>query len=119
MHDGEVMNDGRVMYTRWEYSDTPHYFTRVVMRMNPDGTNHAVYWGNNTNSPGAVLDARPIPGTDLFIGNFSSCHDRPWGALAVVDRLRAVPDVVYQPSVARQQQAPPPAPAPVPTVQAM
>jgi hypothetical protein len=27
-----VTNDGRVMFTRWEYSDTPHYFTRVVMR---------------------------------------------------------------------------------------
>jgi hypothetical protein len=53
---------------------------------NPDGTNHAVYWGNNTNSPGAVLDARAIPGTELFLGNFSSCHDRPWGALAIVDR---------------------------------
>ncbi len=30
---------------------------------NPDGTNHAIYYGNNTDSPGAVLDARPIPGT--------------------------------------------------------
>ena len=28
---------------------------------NPDGTNHAVYWGNNTASPGAVLDARADP----------------------------------------------------------
>jgi len=33
-----------------------------------------------------VPDARPIPGTELFLGNFSSCHDRPWGALAIVDR---------------------------------
>ena len=35
-------------------------------------------------------------------------------ALAVVDRLRAVPDVVYQPPVVQQQQAPPPN---VPTVE--
>jgi hypothetical protein len=33
-----------------------------------------------------VLEARAIPGTELFIANFSSCHDRPWGALAIVDR---------------------------------
>ncbi len=33
-----VLNDGRVLYTRWEYSDTPHYFTRLLFHMNPDGT---------------------------------------------------------------------------------
>ena len=43
-----VMNDGRVMFTRWEYSDTPHYFTRVVMRMNPDGTNQMALYGSNS-----------------------------------------------------------------------
>ena len=41
---------------------------RACGRCNPDGTNHAVYWGNNTNSPGAVLDARAIPGTELVAG---------------------------------------------------
>ncbi|HEX73267.1 MAG TPA: hypothetical protein ENN65_08135, partial [Candidatus Hydrogenedentes bacterium] len=34
-----VMNDGRVLFTRWEYSDTPHYFSRLLFSMNPDGTN--------------------------------------------------------------------------------
>jgi hypothetical protein len=32
-----------------------------------------------------VLDARGIPGSGCFICTFSSCHDRPWGALAIVD----------------------------------
>ena len=38
----------------------------------PDGTNHAVYYGNNTNSPGEVLDTRAIPGTERAIATFSS-----------------------------------------------
>jgi hypothetical protein len=92
LHEGHaaLLPDGRIIYDRWEYVDRNFGDAQGVWVCNPDGTNHAIYWGNNTNSPGAVLDARPIPGTDLFIGNFSSCHDRPWGALAVVDRRRGL-----------------------------
>ena len=30
------MADGRVMFLRWEYTDSAHYFSRVLMAMNPD-----------------------------------------------------------------------------------
>ena len=88
LHEGHaaLLPDGRVIYDRWEYVDRNFGDAQGVWVTNPDGTNHAIYWGNYTNSPGAVLDTRPIPGTELFIATFSSCHDRPWGALAVVDR---------------------------------
>ena len=39
-----VLNNGRVLYTRWEYSDTPHYFTRLLFHMNPDGTGQMAYY---------------------------------------------------------------------------
>lgn len=88
LHEGHasLLPDGRVIYDRWEYVDRNFGDAQGVWVTNPDGTNHAVYWGNNTNSPGAVLDARAIPGTERFIATFSSCHDRPWGAIAIVDR---------------------------------
>ena len=41
-----VMNDGRVMYTRWEYTDNSHYFSRILMRMNPDGTAQSAWYGS-------------------------------------------------------------------------
>jgi hypothetical protein len=92
LHEGHaaLLPDGRVIYDRWEYVDRNFGDAQGVWVTNPDGTNHAVYWGNNTNSPGAVLDTRPIPGTEWFVATFSSCHDRPWGALAIVDRRRAL-----------------------------
>ncbi|MGM0486761.1 MAG: hypothetical protein ACQESR_08365 [Planctomycetota bacterium] len=88
LHEGHaaLLPDGRVIYDRWEYVDRNFGDAQGVWVTNPDGSNHALYWGNNTNSPGAVLDARAIPNTDRFIATFSSCHDRPWGALAIVDR---------------------------------
>lgn len=83
---GALMPDGRILYDRWEYVDRNFGDAQGLWTVNPDGTNHAIYWGNNTWSPGAVLDARIIPGTQRAICLFSSCHDRPWGALAIIDR---------------------------------
>jgi hypothetical protein len=92
LHEGHasLLSDGRVIYDRWEYVDRNFGDAQGQWTTNPDGTNHAVYYGNNTGSPGAKLEARAIPGTELVIANFSSCHDRPWGALAILDRRKGV-----------------------------
>lgn len=57
-----VLNDGRVLYSRWEYSDSPHYFTRLLFRMNPDGTGQMEYYGSSSYWPNSTFYARPIPG---------------------------------------------------------
>src|SRR5512135_1627681 len=92
LHEGHasLLPDGRVLYDRWEYVDRNFGDAQGLWTTNPDGTNHAVYYGNNTASPGAKLEGRPIPGTERVVCTFSSCHDRPWGALAIVDRRLAV-----------------------------
>ena len=89
---GAILPDGRIVYDRWEYVDRNFGDAQGVWTCNPDGTNHAVYYGNNTASPGAVLDARALPdgAGERFIATYSSCHDRPWGALAVVERTRGL-----------------------------
>ena len=87
---GSLMPDGRILYDRWEYVDRNFGDAQGLWTVNPDGTRHAVYWGNNTGSPGAVLDARIIPGSPLCVCTFSSCHDRPWGAMAIIDRRKGV-----------------------------
>lgn len=81
-----LMPDGRIMYDRWEYVDRNFGDAQGLWTANPDGTQHLIYWKNNTGSPGAVLDGHIIPGSQQALCIFSSCHDRPWGALAIVDR---------------------------------
>ena len=81
-----LLGDGRVLYDRWEYVDRNFGDAQGLWTVNPDGTNHALYWGNNTASPGAVLDGRAVPGAPQLLCVFGSCHDRPWGALALIDR---------------------------------
>ena len=87
---GSLMNDGRILYDRWEYVDRNFGDAQALWTCNPDGTNHAIYWGNNTPAPGAVLDGQAIAGTDMVVCTFSSCHDRPWGAIAIVDPRRGL-----------------------------
>ncbi len=83
---GTLMPDGRILYDRWEYVDRNFGDAQALWTANPDGTSHAIYWGNYTASPGGVIDARILPGLDRAICVFGSCHDRPWGALAIIDR---------------------------------
>lgn len=83
---GSLLPDGRILYDRWEYVDRNFGDAQGLWTVNPDGTNHVVYWGNNTPSPGAVLDARILPDGQRIIATLSSCHDRPWGALGIIDR---------------------------------
>ncbi|MBI3922446.1 MAG: SUMF1/EgtB/PvdO family nonheme iron enzyme [Armatimonadetes bacterium] len=69
-----VLNNGRVLYTRWEYSDTPHYFTRLLFSMNPDGTDQAEYYGSNSYWPNSTFYARPIPGNPSEVVAVISGH---------------------------------------------
>jgi len=85
-----VMPDGRILYDRWEYVDRHFGPSFGLWTVNPDGTNHALFYGNNAWSPGAIFDARVIPGTQQFVAVFGACHDRPWGALVIVDRRRGL-----------------------------
>jgi len=92
LHEGHaaLLPDGRILYDRWEYVDRNFGDAQGLWAVNPDGTNHVIYWGNNTWSPGGAIDGRAIPGTRNVICIFGSCHDRPWGALAIVDQARSV-----------------------------
>ncbi len=86
-----LLSDGRIIYDRWEYVDRSFGDAQGVWVANPDGTKHEIFWGNNTASPGGVVDARPTPDDDsVFVCTLTSCHDRPWGAIALIDRRLGV-----------------------------
>jgi len=86
----ELMPDGRILYARWEYVDRNFGDAHGLWTVNPDGTNQAVYWGNNTAVPGAAFNAHLLPGTQQVLCIFGPHHDRLWGALAIIDRRRGI-----------------------------
>ncbi|MBT3201274.1 MAG: SUMF1/EgtB/PvdO family nonheme iron enzyme [Phycisphaerales bacterium] len=70
-----VHHNGRVLYLRWEYTDTPHYFSRYMFHMNPDGTGQMELWGSGSYFPTAYCWARPVPNhPSMLLGTVSGHH---------------------------------------------
>ena len=69
-----LLPNGRVMYQRWEYIDTSHYFTRILFHMNPDGTNQVEYYGSNSYWPNSIFYAKPIPGSSTQFAGIVTGH---------------------------------------------
>lgn len=81
-----MMDDGRVMYVRWEYCDLSHFFSRNVMTMRPDGTRQLAYFGSNGFWPNHYGDPKPIPGANgKFICVATGHHASKAGRLALFD----------------------------------
>jgi len=71
-----VLNNGRVLYLRWEYSDLPHFVSRILFHMNPDGTDQKEYYGGSSYWPNSTFFARPVPGSSTkFVGIIGGHHD--------------------------------------------
>ena len=84
--------DGRLLYTRWEYVDRSQVDYHHLWAANPDGTSQMIWYGNL--HPGIVMiDAKPIPGSDKVVANFSPGHGQREhaGAITIVDP-KAGPD---------------------------
>ena len=79
---GTLLPDGRIMYDRWEYVDRNFGDAQGLWAVNPDGTNPVLVYGNNTPSPGGVIDARPVPGTEQIVVDERVERGQPAGAAA-------------------------------------
>lgn len=83
-----VMPDGRILYTRWEYSDRSQMFVQGLFQMNPDGTSQKEFYGNNSWFPTSLVHARSIPGTEKVMAIFTGHHTIQKGWLGIVDPSR-------------------------------
>jgi hypothetical protein len=80
-----VMNDGRLIYTRWEYTDKPLWRCQSLWTVNPDGTQPNTFWGNQSVWPDLLKDARAIPGSRRVMFTGSAHHNWFAGCVGIVD----------------------------------
>lgn len=84
-----ILNDGRVLYLRWEYTDTPHVWNRVLFSMNPDGTEQREYYGANSYWPNSTFFARAIPEHPTqVVGIVTGHHQGRVGDLVIFDPVK-------------------------------
>lgn len=84
----QVLEDGRIIYTRWEYNDRNPFFLQSLFAMNADGTAQTAFYGNNSEYPAALIHSRGIPGTSKVITVVSGHHVLQKGKLAILDRSK-------------------------------
>jgi hypothetical protein len=80
-----VMNDGRVVYTRWEYTDKPLWRAQGLWTVNPDGREVNTLWGNQSVWPDLLKDARSIPGSHRVMFTGSAHHNWFAGSVGIID----------------------------------
>jgi len=80
-----VMNDGRLIYTRWEYNDKALNRIQSLWTMNEDGTVSSSFYGNQSYYPDHFGEARSIPDSPLVVFNAMGHHDLYSGSVGVVD----------------------------------
>jgi len=84
----QVMEDGRVIYTRWDYNDRGQIFVQPLFQMYPDGTGQTEFYGNNSWFPTTIAHARGIPGTQKVLAILCGHHTPQAGKLAIIDPAR-------------------------------
>jgi len=80
-----VTDDGRVLYTRWDYNDRGQIYTQPLFQMNPDGTNQREFYGGNSWFPTNLIHARKIPGSRKLLAIVTGHHTPGHGKLGEID----------------------------------
>ena len=87
-----VMNDGRMLYTRWEYVDKGAVSVKCLWAMNPDGSGSSEIYGADIALPPTFTQGRPIPGADnLFIA--AGTPHCPQNAVGTIIRIDISKDI--------------------------
>jgi hypothetical protein len=83
-----VVNDGRIVYTRWEYVDRHEMEFHKLWWKRPDGTGASNYYGNDTIYPLMISEVSRIPGTHKVLATAMAHHSFHSGTMIMVDVMK-------------------------------
>ncbi len=81
-----VMNDGRILYNRWEYVDKGAGAVQSLWATCPDGSRSEEIYGNNITTPAVFNQARHVPGRGNLVVCLGAGHcPGNMGAILLID----------------------------------
>ena len=84
-----VMNDGRILYTRWEYVDKGVIAVQALWAMRPDGTGTVEIYGDEIEDPPVLIHGRAIPGDhNRLVCTATMHHPFEVGPVLLIDTSR-------------------------------
>ena len=79
-----VLDDGRVMYHRWEYIDKGVRVCKTIWSMNPDGTMPQELYGVSDDTTTVYMYPQAIPGNSHRLVCVGTCHFPQGGCLGAI-----------------------------------
>lgn len=111
-HSPFVMDDGTILFSRWEYQDKSLTYPQGLWSINPDGTQLQLFYGNTIYDPAVTWQAKQIPGRSEVVSTLAPHHGHPVGAIGIIDRRKGMenpkaitnitPEIPYQPHLDRR-----------------
>jgi len=80
-----LLDDGRLLYTRWDYVNRHFSYFQSLWVMRPDGTATAHVYGNYTRNPCMTGEPRLIPGSHKIVSTAMAHHGYTAGSIIVID----------------------------------
>jgi hypothetical protein len=80
-----LLDDGRIVYSRWDYTNRHSYHFQSIWVTHPDGTDTASLYGNLTRNPCNSAEPRQIPGSHKLVCTAAAHHAYTAGSIIVVD----------------------------------
>ncbi|MBN1125469.1 MAG: hypothetical protein JXA82_10710 [Sedimentisphaerales bacterium] len=107
-HSPYLLDNGSILFTRWEYQDKDLTYLQGLWTINPDGTRVQLFFGNTILEPAVIWQAKPIPETSKVLCTLAPHHGNPVGAIGIIDRSRGLenpmaitnltPEIDYNPA---------------------
>ena len=83
-----VLDDGRVVYMRWEYVDKGFANVQSLWAVRPDGSGSDHVFKNNVICPGAMMHARSVPDSRKIVTTAAGHHGGHHGPIVLIDNRR-------------------------------
>ena len=85
-----VMNDGRLVFARWEYTDKALWRVQSLWTSDPDGCNIQTLWGSQSIWPDMLVEARPIPNSTKIMFVATGHHSYWEGSIGMIDPAKGL-----------------------------
>ncbi|MHB9077595.1 MAG: HzsA-related protein [Pirellulaceae bacterium] len=83
-----VLNDGRIIYGRWEYVDRPAIPIQSLWTIHPDGTALKGFFGNRVLDPATFIEPQPMVGSESVLCTLTGHNGSCRGGIGIIDPRR-------------------------------